>query len=404
MSERRPLEVAIPVGFMRYLPPASSSQEAAALHASGLVDYVQTYDQITGWLPRSLWKPEYVPAAASLPDGDSVYDTFALTAAILAHNPGAGACMSTDAIRRGPVELAQMLLTLGTLTSGKVMLQIGGGEVRQVSPGGWKRSQGLSSLEDQLRSWRALWDAYEPISVEGNRWNLDDCYLGMHRPVRRPVVWTVGGGPRLMDLTISYADGVNVAIPAVQAYAQSHGEWIRGVKAGLGDKGRDPDDFGFGGWAVILCHDDENVIDRALDNPVVRWEAAIWGRFNNADWAKEGIESAFPADWHYAMKFKPMKISAAEAQEILGRTSRQMAEKCMLHGTPAQVAEQLKPFVDQGVNWLSLTDFLPIVLDPEDAARSHERTLEIARLLKEYDEHRQANERSAGGLRLGAIR
>jgi phthiodiolone/phenolphthiodiolone dimycocerosates ketoreductase len=152
----------------------------------------------------------------------------------------------------------------------------------------------------------------------------------------------------------------------------------------------------------MLCHEDEVVIDRALDNPVVRWEAAIWGRFNNADWAKEGIESAFPADWHYAMKFKPMKISAAEAQEILGRTSRQMAETCMLHGTPAQVAEQLKPFVDQGVNWFSLTDFLPIVLDPDDAARSHERTLEIARILKDYDQDRQANERSGERSPVGA--
>jgi len=321
---------------------------------------------------------------------------------MLAHNPEAGACMSTDAIRRGPVELAQTLLTLGTLTSGKVMVQIGGGEVRQVSPGGWKRSQGLSSLEDQLRSWRALWDAHEPVSMEGNRWNLDDCYLGMQRPVRQPIVWTVGGGPRLTDLTTSYADGVNVAIPAVQAYPQSHGEWIRGVKAGLADKGRDPDDFGFGGWAVILCHEDESVIDRALDNPVVRWEAAIWGRFNNADWAREGIESAFPADWHYAMKFKPMKISGPETQEILGRTSRRMAEKCMLHGTPEQIAEQLKPFVDQGVNWFSLTDFLPIVLEPEDAARSHERVLEIARILKDYD--RQGNERRAEGSPVGAAR
>ena len=387
MNERRALEIAVPIGFMRHLPPTSFAQEAAALHASGLVDYVQTYDQITGWLPRSLWKPEHVPAAAFLPDGDSIHDTFALTAAMLAQNPEAGACLSTDAIRRGPVELAQTLMTLGTLTSGKVMVQIGAGEVRQVSPGGWKRSMGLRSLEDQLRAWRALWAAYDPISLEGNRWSLEDCYLGTQRPARRPIVWTVGGGPKLIDLTTSYADGVNVAIPAVQAYPESHGEWIRGVKRGLAGKGRDPEDFGFGGWAVMLCHEDENVIDRALDNPVVRWEAAIWGRFNNADWAREGIDAAFPEDWHYSMKFRPMKVSEAEASEIIGRTSREMAEKCMLHGTPAQLAEQLKPFIDQGVNWLSLTDFLPIVLDPEDARRTHDRVLGIARILKVGEPH-----------------
>jgi phthiodiolone/phenolphthiodiolone dimycocerosates ketoreductase len=397
MTERRDLEIAVNVGFMRHLPTSSFLQEAAMLQGSGLVDYLQTYDQITGWLPRSLWKPEYVPAAAFLPDGDSIHDTFALTAAILAQNPEAGACTSTDAIRRGPVELAQTLLTLGTLTSGKVMVQIGAGEVRQVSPGGHKRSLGLKSLEDQLRYWRALWDAHEPISLEGNRWNLDSAYLGTQRPARQPIVWTVGGGPKLIDLTTSYADGVNVAIPAVQPHPESHGEWIRGVKAGLSEKDRDPEDFGFGGWPVMLCHEDENVIDRALDNPAVRWEAAIWGRFNNADWAKEGIQTAFPEDWHYSMRFLPMKTSAAETEEILGRTSREMAEKCMLHGTPEQLAEQLKPFIDQGVNWFSLTDFLPIVLDPEDGARTHERMLKIARILKDYTPNPTGTAATAAG-------
>jgi phthiodiolone/phenolphthiodiolone dimycocerosates ketoreductase len=382
MTNQRDLEIAVPVGFSRHVPPATISQEAALVHASGLVDYIQTYDQVTGWLPRSLWNPQYVPAAQLVPEGDSIYDIFALTANLLASNQGAGACLSTDSIRRGPMELSQTLLSLGAMTSGKLMIQIGAGEVRQTSPGGWKRSQGLSRLEDHLRSWRALWDAREPVGLAGNQWNLNNAYLGTARPEQRPIVWTVGGGPRLIDLTTSYADGVNVAIPAVQAYPESHGEWIRGVKQALAEKDRDPEDFGFGGWAVMLCHEDEDVIDRALDNPVVRWEAAVWGRFNNADWAREGIQSAFPEDWHYSMKFKPMQISEAEAEEVIGRTSREMAEKCMLHGTPRQIAEQLRPFVEQGVNWLSLTDFLPLVLEPEDPAITHGRVLEIARILK----------------------
>ena len=378
----RDLEIAIPGTLSRHLPPAAFALEAERLHGSGLVDYVQTYDQITGFFPRSLWRPENAPAAAVLPDADSVHDTFALTAYMLARVEGAGACMSTDAIRRGPLELAQTLLSLGSMTTGKVMIQIGAGEVRQTSLSGWKRSQGLSRLEDQLRMWRAVRDADEPISLEGNRWTLDDAYLGTARPPRPPIVWTVGGGPRLIDLTTSYADGVNVAIPAVQSNPESHGAWIGDVKAKLAEKNRDPEDFGFGGWAVVLLHEDEDVIDRALDNPLIRWVAAVWGRFNNADWEGEGIESAFPEDWHYAMKFKPMKVSEAEAKEVISRTSREMAEKCVLWGSPDQVAEQLRPFVERGVNWLSITDFLPIVLDLDEAAKGIDRSLEVARILK----------------------
>jgi phthiodiolone/phenolphthiodiolone dimycocerosates ketoreductase len=378
------LEIAVPFTFTRHLPPAVMAQEASALHQSGLVDYVQLYDQVTGFFPRSLWTPANAPMAALLPDVDSVHDQFALAAYALASNADAGLCLSTDAIRRGPVELAQTLLSLAAMTNGRTMLQIGAGEVRQTSLGGWKRSQGLSRLEDQLRMWRALWDAQEPVSLEGNRWTLDDAFLGRQRPAHKPQIWTLGGGPRLIDLTTSYADGVNVAIPAVQAYPEIYGDWIDALRAGLAQKDRDPAAFGFGGWAVMLIHEDEDVLDRALDNPLIRWVAAVWGRFNNADWAKEQITPAFPVDWHYSMKFKPMKISDSEAQDVIGRTTREMAEKCVLWGTPAQIAAKLAPFIDVGVNWLSLTDFLPIVLEPEDAAKGMGRVLELAQRLKQY--------------------
>jgi hypothetical protein len=51
-----------------------------------------------------------------------------------------------------------------------------------------------------------------------------------------------------------------------------------------------------------------------------------------------------------------------------------------------------------------VTDFLPLVLDPEDAARSHERVLEIARILKDYDRHRQVNEHCPERPSVGAAR
>jgi len=35
--------------------------------------------------------------------------------------------------------------------------------------------------------------------------------------------------------------------------------------------------------------------------------------------------------------------------------------------------------------WLSLTDFLPMVLEADDAARWPQRTLEVARLLKDAE-------------------
>ena len=385
MSSSKPLEIAVPITTTssRYVPPSMAAEQAAMLHASGLVDYVQTYDQISGFFPRSLWDPKNAPLAAGLSDIDSQHDPFALSTYVLAHNPEAGLICSTDAVRRGPVELAQTLLSWSTMTTGKVMLQMGAGEVRQLSPGGWKRTWGLPRLEDQLKMFHALWEAADtPANLEGNTWNLNNAYLGGQRSAHRPALWTLGGGPKLIDLTTTYADGVNVAIPAVQSYADEYGDWIDTVQAQVASKDRDPDSFAFGGWPVMLIHEDENVIDRALDNPLIRWVAAIWGRFNNREWAREGVESVFPEDWHYSVKFRPMATSAAETDEVISRTTRKMAEKALLWGTPAQLADQLQPFIDRGVSWLSLTDFLPIVLEAEDAAQWPQRTLELARLLK----------------------
>jgi phthiodiolone/phenolphthiodiolone dimycocerosates ketoreductase len=385
VSNPKPLEIAVPVTTTssRFIPPSVAAEQAAMLHASGLVDYVQTYDQVSGFFPRSLWNARNAPLAGVLPDLDSQHDPFALSTYLLACNPEAGLICSTDAVRRGPVELAQTLLSWSTMTTGKVMLQMGAGEVRQLSPGGWKRAWGLPRLEDQLKMWHAIWDgADSPVTLEGTNWNLKDAFLGSARPANRPALWTLGGGPKLIDLTTSYADGVNVAIPGVQSRADEYGEWIVTLRKDVANKDRDPDSFSFGGWPVMLVHDDENVIDRALDNPLIRWVAAIWGRFNNREWEREGVTSAFPEDWHYSVQFRPMALSDTDAQEILSRTTREMAEKAVLWGTPAQVAEQIQPFVDRGVSWLSLTDFLPMVLEQDDAARWPERTLEVARILK----------------------
>lgn len=385
MPTPKKLEIAVPVTTTstRYLPPSVAAEQAGMLHESGLVDYVQTYDQISGFMPRSLWNATNTPLKAMLPDLDSQYDPFALSTYLLARNPEAGLICSTDAVRRGPLELAQTLLSWATMTSGKIMLQMGAGEVRQLSPGGWKRTWGLPRLEDQLKMWHAIWDAKdEPVSAEGINWSLKDAFVGGARPAERPALWTLGGGPKLIDLTTSYADGVNVAIPAVQTYADEYGTWIDDLRKDVANKDRDPDSFAFGGWPVMLIHEDENVIDRALDNPLIRWVAAVWGRFNNREWAREGVESVFPEDWHYSVKFRPMAIGESEANEIVGKTTRAMAEKALLWGTPEKLAHELQPFIDRGVSWLSLTDFLPMVLEPEDAARWPERTLELAARLK----------------------
>jgi len=187
----------------------------------------------------------------------------------------------------------------------------------------------------------------------------------------------------LIDITTSYADGFTTAGPFVASSPERWVEIMDDVRGQLITKGRDPENFDFGLFpACCLIHEDENVLDRALDNPITRWSTLALGRINQADWRREGIEPPMPDSWHYAVNLLPMKIGEAETKDLLGRVTREMVEKSWFIGTPAQVAEQLQRFVDVGTTWMHIGDLMPMVLEPEDAAESSRRVIEVSAALK----------------------
>ena len=154
---------------------------------------------------------------------------------------------------------------------------------------------------------------------------------------------------------------------------------VRARREGFGE---DPDTFDFAIFpAPLLIHEDENVIDRALENPLIKIMTAAWGRINQTDWEVAGLEQIRPG-WHYAMKLLPTMMSDAECEEVLSRTTRKHTEEGWIWGTPEQVADKLQAYVDCGTTWIHLADTLPLVIDPEDGAQSVARTIDVAGRLK----------------------
>ncbi|MFM2100028.1 MAG: hypothetical protein RLZZ366_1567, partial [Pseudomonadota bacterium] len=235
--------------------------------------------------------------------------------------------------------------------------------------------------EDLFRAFHAFLDTDGPIDMDGNVWKLQKAYLGAAKKYR-PKIWGLGGGPKLMDLSTTYCDGVSAAAPCVWAAPEQAREEIAEIKKTLVAKGRDPEQFGFGIFCPVLLHEDKNVIDRALDNPLTRWMTSTYGRINPADWAKEGLESPVPLDWTYYMKMLPYDTSAEFREEVLRKSTRQTAEKGLFAGTPAEVAAILQKYVDAGVNWVLPVDYMPLMLTPEDAATALNRSIEVCAHLK----------------------
>jgi phthiodiolone/phenolphthiodiolone dimycocerosates ketoreductase len=383
---KRKIEIALPINADRSLPPAAFAQLAQAIKASGVVDHFHIWDQMMGWWPPHLWCAENSPLAAFVPDLDSTGDPAAVAAYAAASAPGMGLTISTDAIRRGPAEMMQTMLTLANMGEGRAILQIGAGEVKQTQPFGWKRAEGLKRIEDHFRFYEAFWKANAPVDMQGNFWQFEQAWIGGARQ-HRPRVWALGGGPKLIDMATSYADGFATMVPNVLPTPERFADFVKTTRQAVAAKGRDPEAFDFTPWVLTLIHDDSNVIDRAFDNPVIKWMVAIFGRLNNNDWAGYGIESAFPADWHYSMKLIPNRLTdKGYVDEILARVTREMFDLTFLRGNAAEVADQIQPYIDAGATCIDLLDVLPIILAPADAQAGLGRQLDVCAKIKQRNE------------------
>ena len=172
-------------------------------------------------------------------------------------------------------------------------------------------------------------------------------------------------------------------VPNVIPTPERLADFVRATRRNLESCDRDPDDFDFVPWLPVLIHDDPAVIDRALDNALVRWLAAIMGRLNMNDWAAYGIEAPFPLDWHYSTKLLPNTTTdRAFVDYILSRTTRKIAEMTYFVGNAEQVAAQIQPYIDAGATHVDILDMLPLVLEPADAQAALGRQIDVCARIK----------------------
>ncbi|MFZ0718065.1 LLM class flavin-dependent oxidoreductase [Mycobacterium sp.] len=370
----------------RHLPLSMLKERVAAYDASGVVDEVMITDQLTSWFPLDMWTPENSGLAAIVPDVDSFPDPFVAAALTLSATQNIGISLATDAVRRGPAELMQSMTTLANLAGDRSLtLQLGAGERKQTRPFGHKRTEGLKRFEDQLRFIDAFYNSDGPITLEGNHWNFQDAWIGGAK-FKRPRVFGLGGGPKLFDLTTTYADGFATSIPSTWPTAEQAAEKIAEIRKTVEEKGRDPEKFKIGVWAEYLLHDegDEHLIEVALNNQLVQWMGIIFGRFPLGAWENEGLPVPLgdPA-WHYSIKYEPVQWTAAQVKEALDPLPRALFEKCFYIGTPKQVAAQMQPYIDAGVNWIMPTDLMSFILPLEQLEGAARRSIELCGLLKQ---------------------
>lgn len=369
------LTTALPFDNHRSTPLAALTPFVQGLQAAD-IDYLWLWDELSGWFPGDLWNEKNTPAAQFI-EPNSTYDPFVQAAYAAAVNPGIGLRLSTDAIRSSPAELLRKMMSLANATSGKTAIAIGAGELRQTKPFGYKRSEGLARMEDIFRLMRLLYDSDEPITFEGNHWHLKNATLGTSRPETRPEFWALGGGPKLLDIAAQYADGFEVAVPQSVVHPDQFAQTVKTMRQKVESFGRDPDKFGFGIWLLCVIHEDDEEINRIVDNPLLKYFAGQFGRLNNDDWAAEGETPVMPPGYHYAMKWAPFEQTPEEINKIVASVPQSMARKAFATGSPKEISQLLADFREAGAEFVGLLDMTPLVQGPAGGPDAFRRATEV---------------------------
>src|SRR5207248_3862866 len=143
-------------------------------------------------------------------------------------------------------------------TEGNAILCVGGGEMKQITPFGYKRAERLKRLEDVLQIVKVLEECTGPIDFDGKVWQYRDAYIGC---IRRhlPEFWTMGGGAKVIEMGGKHADGF-MTITAAATTPERFAEHVTEIRQSVTEAGRDPDEFGFGCMFQMLLYDDPDTV------------------------------------------------------------------------------------------------------------------------------------------------
>jgi phthiodiolone/phenolphthiodiolone dimycocerosates ketoreductase len=377
----RTVEVGVNYWPSRFLPPQAGAEVAQRLEATGVVDWFQTWDQLVSFLPQALWRPDVTPMARLTADCDSYYNAGMVALLAATATKKLNITTTLDAVRNGPAELLQQVLTIAAATPARVALQFAAGELKQCKPFGWKRSQGLSRMEDIFAIVRKMLSSEGLISHEGKHWTYDGAWIGAHFP-KVPELWALGGGPQLIDIATSYADGFTSMVPSAFASPEQWSEQVQEIHKQLERKDRDPDEFTCGFWPFVIVYQNDDQRERLLSSPITKWMTAAFGRLHHGAWKDEGEQLIFAEDWHYALRMLPHQMSQAEVDEVVAQVTPTMIEKSWLIGTPEEVATQLQPWVEAGASYIAPSDLAPAVFEPEEQRQAFHTMIELCAELK----------------------
>lgn len=332
-----------PAAFLRTTLPLDLSVlgeiDSGRYHSLWLPDHMVSF-----W-PESIWTPEFTDLAVASPSPHRQLDALAVSgtvAGLTQHVPIATSVV--DTVRRHPSLLAQSALTLSHLSKGRFILGVGSGETENIVPYGFDFSKSVSRFEEALKVIRLLWESDGPVDFAGQFYNLHHARLDTEPYEGRfPEIWVGAGGPRMLDITGRLADGWwPTAVFSPEGYAAK----LKVVRDAADRAGRDPMAITTAFfWSCVIG--DEAELDEIFNTPLVKAYHLL--QITGQEMRALGMEHPLGDDWRGYQDNDPAKLTREVITTMIEKVSGDQVRSFTPHGTPAEIARMIKPYVEAGV-------------------------------------------------------
>ena len=322
------------------------------------VDSLFVPDHYLSFIPRSMWGPQFTPAAKMLPSADAFLDPFVMMGMMATRyrrvRIGTGV---TEPFRRHPATLAQAFVTLDHMTRGRAILGIGNGERENTEPYGMPFRKRVARLEEALVIIRQLWQSGgEPVSFDGAIWRLDRALFAtpLYRG-RPPVIWVAAHAPRMLALTGRYADGwypTNKQTPATYA------EGLQRIRAAAGEIHRDLSHFEPAmQMQLVLGRDRRSALTEVTKVPITAVMAML---FPGALWRAHGLSHPLGDDFEGFPEFVPEQVTAAQMEQARRVVTPELVGGGVNAGSIDEVVAEVRELVDAGLRHVVIWNLSPL--------------------------------------------
>ena len=358
-------------------PPLRQIRAATVLARLAGFDVAWTIDHFQGFFPTSLWDRDFSEFASPDSSPHAFYDYQTLLG-YLAGRAGRLhlAVGVTEPVRRHPVLLAQMAMTVSAMTKQPMILGVGAGEAENITPYGLDFETPVSRLEEALQVLRLALDSNGPFDFEGVYFRMNNALMDLApRPGRRPLVWLAAHGPRMLRLTGEYGDGWYPTLPYTPSEYESALRVVREAAAGAG---RNPDAIVPSWQAFALIGRDQREISEMAASPLARYmallaPATMWSRF--------GLDHPFGTNFRGFIDILPEEHTRAELLAAMDRVPPNLVEQAVLSGTPDEVHRKLREMIDAGLRHVVLQP-VSALISKRSALFSLRSSIGISRRLK----------------------